>query len=130
MFIIADLVTLTKGLGSTIIYFQNRRSRITLPENLLPDHYIRTLDLGDYAEVAVLPTDDNGLPVTDGKRSMYLQEVNGDHTATIHVESGISLNIEFEAQTILSFSISVYEVKYQVRPSKECMFPLPHPLKH
>ena len=91
------------------LVFQNRRTRITLPENKSPDHDIQTLDLGLYAEVAILPTDDDGLPIK-GQREMYLTKVQGDFTAWIHVESGMSLNIDFQETAILSFSIAVYEV--------------------
>ena len=89
--------------------FQNRRTRITLPENKISDHDIHTLDLGLYAEVAILPTDDDNLPI-EGQREMYLTSVQGDYTAWVHVESGIFLNIDFADTAILSFSIAVYEV--------------------
>ena len=88
---------------------QNRRTRITLPDNKISDHDIQTLDLGLYAEVAMLATDDDGLPKS-GNREMYLSEVQGDFTAWVHVESGMSLDIDFQDTAILSFSIAVYEV--------------------
>lgn len=72
------------------------------------------LDLGLYAEVAILPTDNNDLPV-EGEWEMYLTKVQGDFTAWIHVESGMSLNIDFQERAILSFSIAVYEVRLQSR---------------
>ena len=75
----------------------------------MPDHDIHTLDLGLYAEVAVLPTDDDGIP-TEGEREMHLTKVSGDFTAVIHVGPRIILDINFEETAILSFSIIVYEV--------------------
>ena len=104
--------------------FQNRRTRIPLPEIKTSDHNIHTLDLGLYAEVAILPTDENGLP-TEGERQMQLTKVQGDFTAWIHVESGMTLDIDFKETAILSFSIAVYEVWMFVcfevlRPSQHC----------
>ena len=57
----------------------------------------------------MLATDDDGLPKS-GNREMYLSEVQGDFTAWVHVESGMSLDIDFQDTAILSFSIAVYEV--------------------
>ena len=94
-----------------VCVFQNRRTRITLPENKTPDHDIHTLDLGLYAEVAMLPTDDDGLPV-DGQRKLHLNKVNGDFTAWIHVGFGMNLDIDFKDTAVMSFSIAIYEVEY------------------
>ena len=58
-----------------ILFFlsiQNRRTRISIPETKTPDHDIDTLDLGDYAEVGLLATDNEGNPIT-GRRDLYLQ---------------------------------------------------------
>ncbi|KAL4226615.1 hypothetical protein ACF0H5_014598 [Mactra antiquata] len=85
----------------------NRRTRITIPESKTEDHDIDTLDLGDYAEVGLLATDVDGIPVT-GRRDLYLQAVEGDFTATIHVEEGMWLNIDFKDSATLSFSVAVY----------------------
>ena len=94
------------------LLFQNRRTRIPLPEIKTSDHDIDTLDLGLYAEVAILPTDENDLPTT-GEREMYLTKVKGDDTGWMHVESRMTLNINFQETAILSFSIAVYEVWIQ-----------------
>jgi hypothetical protein len=52
--------------------FQNRKTRITIPESKTEDHDIDTLDLGDYAEVGLLATDNLGYPKA-GRRDLYLQ---------------------------------------------------------
>ncbi|WAR26294.1 hypothetical protein MAR_011998 [Mya arenaria] len=85
----------------------NRRTRISIPESKTEDHDIDTLDLGDYAQVGLLATDNEGKP-TIGRRDLYLQLVEGDYTATIHVEEGMFLNIDFQNSAVLSFSIAVY----------------------
>jgi hypothetical protein len=54
---------------------QNRRTRISIPQSKTSDHDIDTLDLGDYAEVGLLATDDDGNPVT-GRRDLYLQVIH------------------------------------------------------
>lgn len=68
-----------------------------------------TLDLGNYAEVGLLATDSNGRPTT-GQRDLTLSKVAGDHTAVIHVEPFMWLNIDFNATTVLTFDVKLYEV--------------------
>jgi hypothetical protein len=36
--------------------------------------------------------------------------VEGDYTATVHVEGGMWLNIDFNDSAVLSFSVAVYPV--------------------
>jgi hypothetical protein len=38
------------------------------------------------------------------------QLVEGDYTATVHVEEGMWLNIDFKDSAMLSFSVAVYPV--------------------
>ena len=68
-----------------------------------------TLDLGTYAEVGLMATDTNGL-ATDGERKLTLTTVAGDHTAGVHVEENMWLNIDFNSSAVLSFDVTLYEV--------------------
>lgn len=45
------------------------------------------------------------------------QLVEGDYTATIHVEGGMWLNIDFKDSAVLSFSVAVYPVSVQTQQS-------------
>lgn len=42
------------------------------------------------------------------------QLVEGDYTATVHVEGGMWLNIDFNDSAVLSFNIAVYRVSIQL----------------
>jgi len=54
---------------------QTRRTRISIPESKTEDHDIDTLDLGDYAQVGLLATDNQGNPTT-GRRNLYLRVIH------------------------------------------------------
>ena len=71
-----------------------------------------TLDLGNHAEVGLLATDSNGRPTT-GQRELTLSKVAGDHTAVIHVEPLMWLNIDFNDSAALTFDVTLYEVYFQ-----------------
>lgn len=43
---------------------------------------------------------------------MFDQLVEGDYTATVHVEEGMWLNIDFKDSAVLSFSVAVYPVSF------------------
>ena len=57
----------------------------------------------------MMAIDSSGLPST-GNRKLTLTKVAGDHTAGVHVESGMWLNIDFGSTAQLSFDVSLYEV--------------------
>ena len=56
-----------------------------------------------------MATDNDGYPVT-GERDLTLTKVAGDHTATVHVEAGMWLNIDFNSTAVMSFDVTLYEV--------------------
>lgn len=71
------------------------------------------MDLGQYAQVGFLATDALGQPVS-GQRYMRINTVAGDHTAVVHVEPGMWLNIDFNESAVLSFDVFLYEVFFKV----------------
>ena len=81
-----------------------------MPEEIDENYAIDTLEFGDYAHVGILPTDSVDLP-TDGSRRLTVTHVDGDHTATIHVEPFMWLNIEFNSSAKLTFHVTLYEVR-------------------
>ena len=81
-----------------------------MPEETDDNYAIDTLDIGDYAHVGILPTDSVDLP-TGGRRRLTVTHVDGDHTATIHVEPFMWLNIEFNSSAKLTFHVTLYEVR-------------------
>ncbi|KAK3576663.1 hypothetical protein CHS0354_004948 [Potamilus streckersoni] len=97
-----------RGKGQSTVSTQDRKTKITLPENKTEDYDMDIMDLGDYAQVGLLATDSAGNP-SNGSRALKLTHVQGDHTATIHVEKGMKLNIDFNASAVLSFNIVLYE---------------------
>lgn len=96
------------------IFWQSRKTRITIPEEKTSEHDLDTLDLGNYAEVGLLATDSRGLPTT-GQRDLTLTKVAGDHTAVIHVEPLMWLNIDFNSTTVLTFDVKLYQVNWSHR---------------
>lgn len=76
----------------------------------MEEHELDTLDLGTYAEVGLMATDDDGI-YTDGQRKLTLTTVAGDNTAGVHVENNMWLNIDFNSTAILSFDVTLYEVR-------------------
>ena len=76
----------------------------------MEEHELDTLDLGTYAEVGLMATDDDGI-YTDGQRKLTLTTVAGDNTAVVHVENNMWLNIDFNSTAILSFDVTLYEVR-------------------
>ncbi len=96
-----------------IIYCQIRRTRMTIPPTRGPDHHVDLLDLGQFAHVGMMAVDEQGLPVNDSSRQLTVTQVAGDHTATVHVEPYMWLNIEFNSSAaVLSFHVTLYEVYY------------------
>ena len=85
-------------------------AKITVPKVTDDIYAIDTLDIGDYAHVGILPTDSVDLP-TDGSRRLTVTHVDGDHTATIHVEPFMWLNIEFNSSAKLTFHVTLYKVR-------------------
>ena len=92
---------------------QLRKTRVTIPDTPTDDHTINTLDVGTYAQCGLLATDDEnrarqyeaGADIV----TLNLDSVNGDNTATVHVDEGFKLNIEYNGSAILTFHIAVYE---------------------
>lgn len=85
-------------------------TKITIPDDKVEEHELDTLDLGTYAEVGLMATDNDGYR-TDGARKLTLTTVAGDHTAGVHVEENMWLNIDFNSTAVLSFDVTLYEVK-------------------
>ena len=81
-----------------------------MPEETDENYAIDTLEFGDYAHVGILPTNNADLP-TDGSRRLTVTHVDGDHTATIHVEPFMWLNIEFNSSAKLTFHVTLYKVR-------------------
>lgn len=101
---------IAKKIASGLFPFrQSRKTRITIPEEKTSEHDLDTLDLGNHAEVGLLATDSGGLPTT-GQRDLTLTKVAGDHTAVIHVEPLMWLNIDFNSTTVLTFDVKLYQV--------------------
>lgn len=104
-----------KKIASGLFPFrQSRKTRITIPEEKTSEHDLDTLDLGNHAEVGLLATDSRGLPTT-GQRDLTLTKVAGDHTAVIHVEPLMWLNIDFNSTTVLTFDVKLYQVCWSHR---------------
>ena len=80
-----------------------------MPDVKTADHRIDTLDLGSYAHVGMMAVTPDGLPAT-GVRNITVTHIEGDHTATVHVEQLMWLNIEFNSSAVLSFHVTLYEV--------------------
>lgn len=97
-------------MGYSKIVLQKRKTQIPIPESSGPDYDLDVLDLGQHAQVGLLATDAKGLPLS-GSRSLRITTVGGDHTAVIHVEPGMWLNIDFNATAVLTFSIVLYPVR-------------------
>jgi len=57
----------------------------------------------------MMAIDNEGLP-SSGYRKLTLTKVAGDHTAGVHVEADMWLNIDFDSTAVLSFDVSLYEV--------------------
>ena len=110
-----SLVCSNCGYGGSFTFFccffflQLRRTRITIPETMSDDHNIDTLDIGKYAQAGFVVVDNDGTKV-DGTRTLNVTYVAGDNTATVHVESGIFLNINFQGSAVLSFHVTLYPV--------------------
>ncbi|CAH1775844.1 unnamed protein product, partial [Owenia fusiformis] len=85
-----------------------RRTRVTIPAVKTEDHNVQVLDLGDYAQVGLVAVDANSIPTT-GDRELQVLTVDGDHTAGVHVEPGMWLNIQFNDSAVLSFHVTLYD---------------------
>lgn len=98
---------------SPMFMLQLRKTRVTIPDTPTDDHTINTLDVGTYAQCGLLATDDENRArhYEDGDDvvTLNLDSVNGDNTATVHVDEGFKLNIEYNGSAILTFHIAVYE---------------------
>ena len=94
---------------------QIRKTRVTIPTTPTDDHTINTLDVGTYAQCGLISTDDDNRALTyspgDDVIALNLDSVNGDNTATVHVDEGFRLNIDYNGSAILTFHIAVYEVR-------------------
>ena len=95
---------------------QVRRTKLTVPGSKMASHAIDTLDLGNYAHVGLMATDDSGMPAA-GSRDLTVRNIAGDHTATVHVEPLMWLNIEFNSSAVLSFHVTLYEVSIIMTPA-------------
>ena len=95
----------------TFLFFwpQIRRTRITVPTTKVSDHDLEVVDIGNYAQVGMIAVDDDGFPDA-GFRKLNVPGIAGDNTATVHVESGFWLNIEFNSSAVLTFNVVLYEV--------------------
>ena len=87
---------------------QARRTKISVPPSA--SYELDTLDVGGHAHVGLMATDDDGLPAT-GRRTVRVTHVDGDHTATVHVEPLMWLNVQFRSTAQLAFHVMLYEVK-------------------
>ena len=74
-----------------------------------PDLFIDVLDLGGYADVGMIATNTEGLPIKDN-RKLTISQIRGDHTATVHIEPNMWLNIDFQSSAVLTFNVKLYEV--------------------
>ncbi|KAL8620487.1 hypothetical protein ACOMHN_056879 [Nucella lapillus] len=86
-----------------------RKTQIPIPESPGEDYNLDVLDLGQHSQVGLLATDGEGRPVQD-RRYLRITTVAGDHTAVIHVEPGMWLNIDFNDTAVLSFDVKLYQV--------------------
>ena len=96
-----------------MLLFQERKTQVPIPESPGEDYNLDVLDLGQHAQVGLLATDDQGRPVA-GERYLRITTVAGDHTAVVHVEPGMWLNIDFNDTAVLSFDVKLYEVSVYV----------------
>ena len=71
--------------------------------------------MGDYAHAGFVVVNDQGDPYEEEDmptdiRKLTVYSVEGDNTATVHVETGIWLNIDYEEDALLTFHITLYKV--------------------
>ena len=92
-----------------ILLPQERKTQVPIPDSPGEDYNLDVLDLGQHAQVGLLATDDQGRPVS-GERYLRISKIAGDHTAVVHVEPGMWLNIDFNDTAVLSFDVKLYEV--------------------
>ena len=82
---------------------------IPLPSNASAEFDLRTMDFGQHAHVGMMATDNSGFPFA-GPRTLTGILVDGDYTATLHIEPDMWVNIDFNSSAVLTFNVVLYEV--------------------
>ena len=74
------------------------------------DMRLDMLHVANYAQAGFVVVDDLFVPVEGETRGSYTADVQGDNTATVHVETGMTMNINFTGAAVLTFHLTLYVV--------------------
>lgn len=93
------------------LYYQQRKTLVTLPQVSDPDHEIDLLDIGHFAHVELEAVNQENYPVVNlTRRELNVKAIAGDNTGTIHIGEKDVLNIEPSVSKHVPFNVIVYQV--------------------